>query len=157
MPSATVYDKAKYHYDWDFPANIDPCQAYVHIGMFLGWACCRGLLNNTWGLRFHDEIGQFVSRKLTAPQLLRVSGGELTSDVLNKEGNAFAGDYFTYGRGQYLNDYHRVLARGLPSPYCVEDNWENFDRISRRIDQRYSQWQGRQLTAISSGSLLSIG
>src|SRR6478735_390289 len=33
----TVYDKAKWHYEGDFPSNLSEKQAFVHTGMYLGW------------------------------------------------------------------------------------------------------------------------
>jgi hypothetical protein len=38
-----VYDKAKWHFDGDFPKELDDFQGYVHTGMFLGWLVDNGL------------------------------------------------------------------------------------------------------------------
>ena len=35
--STSVYDKAKWHFQGDFPKELDDHQAYVHTGIFLGW------------------------------------------------------------------------------------------------------------------------
>jgi hypothetical protein len=32
-----VYDKAKCHYDGEFPQGLPHEQGFVHTGMFLGW------------------------------------------------------------------------------------------------------------------------
>ena len=37
MKHPQVYDKAEYHYDGEFPADLPIEQAFVHTGMFLGW------------------------------------------------------------------------------------------------------------------------
>jgi hypothetical protein len=36
MSNSIVYDKAKYHYQGDFPNDISIDQSFVHTGMFLG-------------------------------------------------------------------------------------------------------------------------
>src|SRR4051794_15432306 len=39
-----VYDKAKYHYDGDFPKGLPRKQAFVHTGMFIGWLIDHGMI-----------------------------------------------------------------------------------------------------------------
>ncbi|MDM5319251.1 hypothetical protein RGT17_02390 [Bacillus altitudinis] len=39
-----VYDKAKYHYDGEFPKDLSIEQAFVHTGMFLGWIIDKKIL-----------------------------------------------------------------------------------------------------------------
>lgn len=38
-----IYDKAKYHYEGDFPQELPMEQAFVHTGMFLGWVIDNNL------------------------------------------------------------------------------------------------------------------
>ena len=70
--------------------------------------------------------------------------GNLTSDQLTEEGNAFAASYVALGVGPYLNDYADVLARDLPTEYHVADTWENYDLLARRIDERFAAWRAAQ-------------
>src|SRR5262245_20687641 len=37
IPGPHVYDKAKYHYDGDYPKGLPRPQAFVHTGMLIGW------------------------------------------------------------------------------------------------------------------------
>ena len=32
-----VYDKAEFHYDGDFPEDLEDYQGFVHTGMFVAW------------------------------------------------------------------------------------------------------------------------
>jgi hypothetical protein len=64
--------------------------------------------------------------------------------MLTDEGNRFAVDYFDFDRGKYLADYEELLAKSLPSLYHVEDTWENYEIISKKIDERYADWKQQQ-------------
>jgi hypothetical protein len=151
-----IYDKAAYHYGGDFPKELQREQAYVHIGMFLGWACSQNLLSETMELDHNSAIKQFFERNVTGPQLLRIAGGILASDMLSLLGNAFAMDYFRYGHGAYLHDYADVLAKNYFSVYHVKDTWDNYQRLTRRIDQRYREWQEVESKRVS-GALVWNG
>jgi hypothetical protein len=135
-----VYDKAKYHYEGTFPSNLPRDQAFVHIGMFLGWLCDEGLLSEQMHTDFAEEIRMFEQRKITGAQVLKLCGGTLASDMLNEAGNAFALEYFAHGR--YLEDYTDILAMNLPSLYHVMDTWANYDQLAYRLNQRYREWRG---------------
>ena len=43
MAESIVYDKAKYHYDGNYPKDLPEKKAFVHTGMFLGWIIDQGL------------------------------------------------------------------------------------------------------------------
>ena len=142
MSNIKIYDKAKYHYEGDFPVTLDRSQAFVHIGMFLGWLVEAGLISASFGEDFKLEIKDCVDRKITGPALLRLVGGVLASDMLNVTGNRFALNY--YEEGAYLDDYCELLVGSLPTIYHVEDTWINFDRLKWRIDQRYSEFNKKK-------------
>jgi predicted helicase len=48
---------------------------------------------------------------------------------------AFTADY--YGK----EDYKENLAKDLPTIYHVEDNWENYEKISRQLTECYQGWK----------------
>ena len=137
-----IYDKAKYHYEGDFPEGLPQSQAYVHIGMFLGWLSNEDLMNDEITADFSLEIDQFKRRQITCPVMLRQLGGVLASDMLTEMGNSFAQDY--YESGSYFEDYIDVLSSQLESIYQVEDTWENFERISEAIGERYVRWKNEE-------------
>src|SRR4030095_2494126 len=138
MSDVIVYDKAKYHYEGTFPPELPQDQAFVHIGMLLGWLADEGMLSEQMYADFADEIESFEERKITGAKLLKLCGGALASDMLNKKGNDFVSAYFK--RGQYLDDYTELVAQGLPSLYHAKDTWENYGRMAHRINRRYHEW-----------------
>jgi hypothetical protein len=137
MEKLIIYDKPKYHYEGDFPGSLDQVQAYVHIGMFLGWLCDMGLLSEIFCDDFRPEINQYLKREITGAKLLRLVGGSLVSDMLSDVGNHFTEKY--YASCHYIDDYIDTLAASLPSMYHVQDTWENYAKLRERLSQRYER------------------
>ncbi len=54
----TIYDNAKNHFLGNFPESLPIEQAYVHIGMFLGWM----IDNELYSEYFEDESGAQIYR-----------------------------------------------------------------------------------------------
>jgi hypothetical protein len=143
-----IYDRAKLHFLGQFPSILPIEQAYVHIGMFLGWM----LENDLYGEIFEDEeahqVLRFQSREITCSILSAMWDGYLEEDMFNEEGNEFSVYY--YQSGWYRKDYQEVLANDLPSMYHVEDTWENYEKISAKITERYQEWKkDREAVAVS--------
>ena len=137
-----VFDKAKWHYQGEFPEDLDDGQAFVHAGLFLGWVIEAGLYSEEFADDFEEEIEQFKARKLTGPGVYRVADGVFASDMLGEEGVAFARAYYDREDGGYLDDFESLLAGGLPTMYHVRDTWENYDRLKATIDERFAAWRG---------------
>jgi hypothetical protein len=135
--SPHVYDKAKYHYDGDFPKGLPEKQAFVHTGMFIGWLIEQDMISAD----FLEETRGFKDRKVTGANVYEAWDGCLASDELTAEGNRFAMDYFEFDRGKYLDDYEETLAKDLATIYHVADTWENYEAIRNKIDQRYEAWK----------------
>jgi len=137
----TVYDKAKYHYDGDFPAELSHDQAYVHIGFFLGWLVDKGLCSNEFLDKYRTDVEAFKARKLLSSQLCQKTAGVLAADMLNDEGNAFA----ERGYESYLSDYlFFVNHDDAESVYHVPDTWENYEMIQEQLDIKYEMWCERR-------------
>ncbi|MVN87280.1 hypothetical protein GO986_10905 [Deinococcus sp. HMF7620] len=136
MGGGICYDKAKWHYDGDFPPELPPSQGFVHTGMFISWLAGRNLLAD--GL----AAEAIRTRQQTGAQVFEAWGGVLTSEMLTAEGNAFARHYYASetGGGEYLNDYFNLFD-DLPSFYHVPDTWDNAARVAGLIDERYAEWQ----------------
>ena len=64
-----VYDKAKYHYEGDFPQELPMEQAFVHTGMFLGWIIDNHLFSDEFLEETEEEINKFKLRKMTGTQV----------------------------------------------------------------------------------------
>jgi hypothetical protein len=131
-----VFDKAKWHFEGNFPEDLDERQAFVHTGLFLGWIIDNDLFSEEFAEDFAKEIRRFKARKMTGPKVYSVADGVFADDMLNKEGRAFTRAYFDFDKGKYLKDYDKLLAAGLPSTYHVQDSWENYDRLRAQIDKR---------------------
>ncbi len=102
LSTNTVYDKAKYHYEGDFPTDLPREQAYVFTGFFLGWIEDHDMYSVDAFNHYSRHIEDFKQRKLTSSQLYRQLGGVLATDLLNEEGNKFANYYYCNLRsGEY--------------------------------------------------------
>ncbi len=133
-----VYDKAKYHYDGDFPKDLPRENGGTHIGMFVAWAIHRGLVSPELAAEAPEEIQAVLARQKTGRELIFSYLDEsVGDDELNDEGQAFGKSY--YASNTYGKDYEKLLGRD--SCYRVEDTWENFDLIAAMIDKRYVKWK----------------
>jgi len=142
MDQPTVYDKAKWHCDGDYPSGLAQSQAFVHSGMFLGWLIDHDLVSDEFVEDTSDGIGRLKRRELTGPELFEYCDGALVDDMLSDEGNAFAQHYFDFQTGQFMHDYEELLSSTLPSMYHVENTWTNYEKLKHRIDQRFEEWKG---------------
>lgn len=135
----TIYDNAKTHFLGNFPDNLPIEQAYVHIGMYLGWI----IENTLYSEYFEDEaeiqIFRFKRKEISCTILSEVWDGYLGHELFNKEGNMFT--YYYYGGGLYKGDYDQTLVQELPSIYHVDDSWDNYDKMSKTISMRFSDWR----------------
>ncbi|MHA7966882.1 DUF7832 domain-containing protein [Paenibacillus sp. CAU 1782] len=134
----TVYDKAKYHYDGDFPRELDEFQAYVHTGFFLGWLVDRDMYSESFATNLEESIAEFKARALTGPQLYKKAAGVLAADMLNETGIAFADRHYD----SYLLDYsYYVNHEDAESLYHVADTWEHYEMIREQLDDIYEDWK----------------
>ena len=135
----TIYDSAKHHFLGNFPESLPIEQAYVHIGIYLGWI----IDNNLYSEYFEDEaevqIFRFRRRELSCTILSELWDGYLGYELFSKDGNVFS--YYYYGGGLYKKDYETVLAGELPSIYHVRDNWDAYDKMTSVIDKRFEEWK----------------
>ncbi len=141
MIAPYVYDKAKYHYGGNYPADLPREQAFVHTGMFLGWIMDNDLYSEWFKGEMGGYIDAFKAREMTGAKVYEECDGELDDEMLNEEGNAFAQDYFDFEQGRYVDDYDELLAHDLPSIFHVEDTWNNYKIIAQRISDRYVEWK----------------
>lgn len=137
-----IYDKAKWHYDGDYPKGVPLFQAYVHTGMFIAWAINNNLIANS--------ILDIHSSSITLIRLGEMSGarfyethldGSFNENDLTDEGNCFAREYLNPSHNMYIQDYIHTLARQLPTEYHVEDSIMNYKQIERVIDERYKNFK----------------
>ena len=142
-----VYDKAKYHFEGEYPANLSRQQAFVHTGFFVGWLADHNLLSSDIITNFSEELRQFKERRITGPRLYEILGGVLDEGMLNQEGNRFAQFYFDFDKGRFVSDYLDLLASELPTFYHVSDTWSNYEQLAEKINERFHDWQISQSSA----------
>jgi hypothetical protein len=135
----TIYDNAKNHFLGNFPEFLPIEQAYIHIGIYLGWTIEKRLCSPYFEEEAETEIFRFRRRELTCAMLSEIWDGYLGYELFSEEGNLFT--YYYYGGGLYKRDYESLLCQTLPSIYHVKDTWENYDLMSIRISQRHKKWK----------------
>jgi hypothetical protein len=135
----TIYDNAKNHFLGNFPDSLPIEQAYIHIGIYLGWAIETCLCSPYFEEEAETEIYRFKRRELTCAILSEIWDGYLGYELFNEEGNLFT--YYYYGGGVFKKDYELLLCRNLPSIYHVKDSWENYEVMCERITERHKVWK----------------
>jgi hypothetical protein len=134
-----IYDSAKNHFLGNFPASLPIEQAYVHIGIYLGWIIETQLYSEYFEDEASNQIFRFKRREISCTILSEIWDGYLGHELFNTTGNMFT--YYYYGGGIYRSDYEELLVKSLPSIYHVEDTWENYEKIKTRIDMRFQDWK----------------
>ena len=135
----TIYDNAKSHFLGNFPQSLPIEQAYVHIGMYLGWIIDSALYSEYFEEEASNQIFRFKRREISCTILSEVWDGYLGFELFSREGNLFT--YHYYGGGLYKTDYDEILVKTLPSIYHVVDSWENYEKMRARINERFANWK----------------
>lgn len=136
-----VFDKAKYHFDSINEAELEEEQAYVHTGLFFAWIIKKGLYSEFLLEESKDEIELTKTDKISPSELYINWDGILIGELLNKIGYNFALDYFEFDNGEYVNDYEVTLSSDEdPDIFRVKNNWENYYKIAKVIDERFEKW-----------------
>ena len=134
----TIYDNAKQHFLGNFPENLPIEQAYVHIGMYLGWVIDMGLYSEYFEDEASNQIFRFKRREISCTILSEIWEGYLDHQYFNKPGNMFT--YYYYAGGLYHADYQQILVQSLPSIYHVNDSWDNYEKLKQRMSMRWQDW-----------------
>lgn len=141
-----VFDKAKWHYEGEFPSELDNHQAYVPTGMFVAWAIHNDLVGKRSRKEDAADIDRVKRGEMTGAQFYRINwDGVLSSKELTDEADAFAREYLDIHNDLYTAvDFTNVLAAGLPTIYHVEDSFENYRIMEPIITERYRDWKSRR-------------
>ncbi|NEW09073.1 hypothetical protein GK047_24155 [Paenibacillus sp. SYP-B3998] len=140
-----VFDKAKWHYEGEFPHELDSFQAYVPTGMFVAWVIKNDLSSKRNRKNDASDIELVKRDEMTGAQFYRTNwDGVLSSNDLSDEADAFAREYLNIHNDIYTaTDFAEILASGLPTIYHVEDSIENYRIIEPVISERYRDWKRR--------------
>ncbi len=136
-----VFDKAKYHFDSINEAELNEEQAYVHTGLFFAWIIKNDLYSEFLLEESKDEVEQTKSEKISPSKLYMNWDGVFIGELLNKVGFNFTMDYFEFDKGKYVNDYEETLSSDNdPDIFRVKNNWENYHKLAKVIDNRFKKW-----------------
>ncbi|OPG94756.1 hypothetical protein B2I21_29950 [Chryseobacterium mucoviscidosis] len=141
-----VYDKAKWHYEGDFPKELESTQAYVPTGMFITWLIKNDMISKRIAKNDASDIELVKRNEMTGAQFYRKNwDGVLSSKELSDEADTFAREYLDIHKDLYTAvDFTNILAVGLPTIYHVQDSMENYHIIEPMITERYREWKSRQ-------------
>lgn len=138
---AVVFDKAAWHLDSIREHGLPDHQAYVHGGLFFGWAVGRGLHAPWLEQNTPEAFARFRAGEITGPQLLAAWDGAILDDMFNDMGLAFVVSYFDPRSGAYFSDYLQVVAQGLPSEFHVPDDADSARKVAALLDRRFEEWR----------------
>jgi hypothetical protein len=133
-----VIDDAKAHFLRGFEIMLPLQQAYLHVGMFLGWVIDRGLYSEFFREETETQMRRFQSGSISCIILGEIWDGIVSYEQLSAEAQAFARSY--YASGMYLQDYRKTLAQKKQSIYQVEDTPANYQTMRAQLDLRYAEW-----------------
>lgn len=140
-----TFDKAKWHFNGDFPKDINITQAYIHTGFFITWLLLTNKYEKDYLLDNAIDIVS-LSTKRVSPSLIyiEVFDGVFMDDGLEDEIVNFINCYFDFDKGTYLKDYEKCFSNEIKDKtlYEVTDNWQNYEKISKVIENRYTEWIG---------------
>lgn len=132
------YDDISWHYNDEFPKELEEKNAATHIGMFLEWIIKRGLESDFLKQIAKDGIEKVRNKEISGTDfLMKYLDGKLTSEDLSKEANNFASKYYETDR--YLDDYAMIFEDDVPTLYHVKDTPENFEKIAKILDKRLEE------------------
>ena len=136
-------DKIDWHSGGNFPDDLPPENGGTHIGMFLAWIINNDLIGEMHLEDSIEFINSVKNREKTGRDfLIEQCDGKFWDEDLNKEGLEFTKYYYDDDKSNlYINDYDELLGEGLETLYHVENSWDNYDKIKKRVDERYLEWK----------------
>ena len=143
----TVFDKAKWHVNDQFPKDLDQYQSYVHTGLYVAWLVDKDFLETDFKTDNKDAIQKHLTRQTTPVKFYELQlDGVFDAEGLTQEAIKFTTDFFDFEKGNYLTDYLATLdpLESLPSLFHVTDSWENYDNLKPVLDKRLTEWRQTQ-------------
>jgi hypothetical protein len=133
-------DRADWHYGGEYPAGLPTENAGTHIGIYLAWIINRDLGSAELREYAGGHFEALRRREITGRDVLFADLDEkFFASLLSPEGQSFTTDY--YESDQYVQDYDQLLGGDLASLYHVENSWENYDTMARKLDERFAAWR----------------
>lgn len=133
------YDDIDWHYNDEFPKDLDKDCARTHMALFLGWAIIRGLAGEVLDSVRADQMQSLRQGHTDAKLILaECCDDKITGDDLSDAGNAFA---LAYYESTYLDDYVNLSDDGLPTIYHEPYSARKASEVYSLLDSRYLEWQ----------------
>ncbi|AZQ62064.1 hypothetical protein EI427_07365 [Flammeovirga pectinis] len=136
--NSKIIDNAKDYFGVNFPDDQPLDQAYLHIGIFIGWAIEKDFLDEEFNDEFFSLFIRFKNRDITSIILAETLDGVVEIDFFNTKAQDFVRNY--YSSGEYVHDYKNILGKSLDSIFHVEDSWKNYDTMKAIIEKKYMLW-----------------
>ncbi len=136
---STVYDRAKVHFLGKFPEELPIEQAYLHIGIYMGWMIENRLYSEAFLEEAETQMYRFKRRQISCTVLSEMWDGHLGPEMFNEEGNLFSEDYYLVG--DYVDDYIATLCKEYPTMYHVNDLWNNYETMKAKLTERFLSWK----------------
>lgn len=136
-------DRMDWHYGGEFPKNLPRENGGTHIGMYLAWIINNNLIGDLHLDDAADSVELVKNREMTGRDfLIQECDEKFWEEDLNDEGLQFTHFYYADENGmkQYIEDYVECF-KPEKEIYNVENNWDNYDKISKILDQRYGEWK----------------
>lgn len=138
---AVVFDKAAWHLDAVREQGLPEHQAFVHGGLFFGWAARRGLVQAWVEERTPDAFAAHRRGELSGAGLLAAWDGAILDDLFTDEGLAFVVEYFDPRTGAYFSDYLGTIAAPHGGDYAVPDDATSAAAVDALLDRRFAEWR----------------
>jgi hypothetical protein len=139
--SSEKLDDASWHYEGDFPPDLEIDSAYTHIGFYLTWICINGLYSSGFFKENKDVILGLCNRDVTPGGISLLIDGKIYTEMLCQKAASFS--LFYYGSdNKYYDDLDSICKKfNLPSIYHLVDSWENYDKLSKLIGKAFAKWE----------------
>jgi hypothetical protein len=105
----------------------------------MGWIIEHKLYSEYFEDEASTEIYRFSRREIGCIILAEIWNGALSHELFNEQANLFT--FYYYAGGIFKKDYNEVLVKSHKTIYHVEDTWENFEKLSKRMTERFNEWK----------------
>ncbi|MBD0402188.1 hypothetical protein [Flammeovirga sp. EKP202] len=136
--NSNIVDNVRNYFGSEFPEEVALDQAYLHMGIFMGWVIKMDLYSDDYEDEYGAQIIHFMNNEISPIILAATLDGIIDYSLFRETLKPFVRSY--YGGGQYLMDYQNTLSEGLNSMFHVKDSSENFDTMKIVISNRYKDW-----------------
>lgn len=140
----TMFDKAQWHINDQFPKDLNHYQSYVHSGLYIAWLIDNDFIEPDFKNDHLDALNKLIARQITPSKFYEEQlDGVFDAEGLTQEAIKFTTEYFDFEKGKYIADYLTTLDPddSLPSIFHVSDSWSNYDKLKPVLNRRLDEWK----------------